>query len=83
MRFATELETHSFTTLNFNDFTGAQALDCFVKIRYRSPKIPCLARPAAPGLEVALKAPAYGIAKGQLAVFYDEFDRVLGSGFVG
>ncbi|HDX8145281.1 TPA: tRNA 2-thiouridine(34) synthase MnmA [Campylobacter fetus] len=77
-----ELSSFSFTTTNFNNFTDKNELECFVKIRYRSTPIPCLVSKLDDGTTVKLKDNAGGVASGQLAVFYDEFDRVLASGFI-
>lgn len=78
-----ELENYEFKTSNFNNFTDKDSFECFVKIRYRSEKLPCSVSKFESGLKVNLKQNnASGVASGQLAVFYDEFDRVLASGFI-
>lgn len=77
-----ELESFEFYTVNLNNFTANDEFDGFVKIRYRSKKIPCTVSKFQNGAKVVLKSNAGGVASGQLAVFYDEFDRVLGSGFI-
>lgn len=77
-----DLQNFSFKTLNFNNFIGKNEFESFVKIRYRSKKLPCKAKFDGTGLQVELMENAGAIASGQLAVFYDEFDRVLGSGFI-
>lgn len=77
-----ELESYDFETVNFNNFTSNDEFECFVKIRYRSPKIPCFVSKSGDGAKVSLKQNAGGVASGQLAVFYDEFDRVMASGFI-
>lgn len=78
-----ELACYSFSTANFNNFTDKAEIDCFVKVRYRSTPLACAIRPNdRGGVDVSLKSPAYGVAKGQLACFYDEESRVLASGFI-
>lgn len=78
-----ELACDEFKTGNFNNFTDKNELNCLVKIRYRSTPLPCNAlKNENGGLNVKLLSPAFGVAKGQLACFYDENERVLGSGFI-
>ncbi|WP_163248015.1 tRNA 2-thiouridine(34) synthase MnmA [Campylobacter fetus] len=77
-----ELESYNFETTNFNNFTQKNEFECFVKIRYRSPKIRCSVVKFESGSKVSLEQNAGGVASGQLAVFYDELDRVLASGFI-
>ena len=78
-----ELKNFEFKTKNLNNFTNLNEFNCLVKVRYRSKGLPCEARiNSNGGLDVKLKEPAFGIASGQLAVFYDEEKRVLASGFI-
>jgi len=56
--------------------TRAQA-----KLRYRSPSIAAEVEPTARGFGLTLDEPAYGVAKGQAAVLYDD-DAVVGVGRV-
>ena len=78
-----ELACYSFSTANFNNFTDKNEFDCFVKIRYRSTPLECsICQNERGGVNVELKSPAFGVAKGQLACFYDENERVLASGFI-
>ena len=56
--------------------TRAQA-----KLRYRSPAIAAEVEPSARGFGLTLDEPAYGVAKGQAAVLYDD-DAVVGVGRV-
>lgn len=73
-----------FQTSNLNEFINLNnEFECFAKIRYRSPKIKAKVQKLENGgAKVSLKNFASGIAAGQLAVFYDEKDRVLASGFI-
>lgn len=78
-----ELKTYNFQTTNFNDFIGLGDFEAFVKVRYRSNALPCFVKKQNDGgVSVELFEPAFGVASGQLAVFYDENKRVLGSGFI-
>jgi tRNA-specific 2-thiouridylase len=52
-----------------------------VKWRYRSPAAPARVAPTSGGFELALEAPAYGVAPGQAAVLY-EGEAVVGAGIV-
>jgi tRNA-specific 2-thiouridylase len=66
-------------------FTGAPPADCFnasVKIRYRTPDRPAMVRiTGARSARVDFEKPVWGVAPGQLAVFYDG-DRVIGGGTI-
>lgn len=77
-----DLSQNKFETTNFNAFVNLKEFTAGVKIRYRSPKINGNVKMAQNGAMIKLDEPAYGIASGQLAVFYDDKDRVLGSGFI-
>ncbi|WP_353662001.1 tRNA 2-thiouridine(34) synthase MnmA [Hydrogenimonas sp. SS33] len=57
-------------------------IECEVKIRYRTKKIPCrvIVDEEKRGV-VELKEPVYGVAAGQAAVFYDG-ERLLGGGWI-
>jgi tRNA-uridine 2-sulfurtransferase len=52
-----------------------------VKWRYRSPAVPAAVRGTDDGFELALDAPAYGVATGQTAVLYED-DVVVGAGLL-
>lgn len=79
-----ELLENEFETINLNEFLNlGDEFRAFAKIRYRSPKIKStIKKLASGGVKVILDEKVSGIASGQLAVFYDEFDRVLASGFI-
>ncbi len=57
------------------------ALRCTVKIRSTAREVACVVRPEGPGVSVVFDEPQFGVAPGQLAVFYDG-DRVLGSAWI-
>jgi tRNA-uridine 2-sulfurtransferase len=52
-----------------------------VKWRYRSPAVPAAVQGTDDGFELALDAPAYGVAAGQTAVLYED-DVVVGAGLL-
>ncbi|MCX2682592.1 tRNA 2-thiouridine(34) synthase MnmA [Campylobacter sp. MIT 21-1685] len=77
-----ELQTKEFSLKNINLFVEADELDCEVKIRYRSKSTPCkVAINTDKSAKIILNEPVYGLASGQMAVFYDN-DRVIASGFI-
>jgi tRNA-specific 2-thiouridylase len=51
------------------------------KLRYRSAPIPASVIPTADGFRLALDEPAYGVARGQVAVLYED-DAVVGAGVI-
>jgi len=56
---------------------------CAVQIRHHAPAAPAWIEPAGHGATlVRLDQPAFGVAPGQAAVFYDSDDRVLGGGWI-
>ena len=77
-----DLECYGFKTRNFNNFTPQKEFESLVKIRYRSKPIPCIVRQEGNGATIELKGNAGAVASGQLAVFYDNDQRVLASGFI-
>jgi tRNA-uridine 2-sulfurtransferase len=52
-----------------------------VKVRHRSPAIPCGVEPLPHGFQLRLDGPAYGVAAGQAAVLYEQ-DAVVGAGLI-
>lgn len=51
------------------------------KLRYRSPSAPASVETAGRGFRLLLDSPAYGVARGQAAVLYEE-DAVVGAGLI-
>ena len=59
------------------------ALRCAVQIRHHALAAPAWIEPGADGAAlVRLDEPAFGVAPGQAAVFYDGDDRVIGGGWI-
>ena len=52
------------------------------KLRYRSPAVGAAVEPAGTGFRLTLDEPAYGVARGQAAVLYDDDGLVVGSGLI-
>jgi tRNA-specific 2-thiouridylase len=75
------LNVDKFKVVALNMFIDAPKIDCFVKIRYKSPKVPCIVNIENTTATIELKESVQGLAPGQAAVFYDN-DRVIGSGWI-
>ena len=58
------------------------ALRCAVQIRHHALAAPAWIEPDRDGAVVRLDQPAYGVAPGQAAVFYDADERVIGGGWI-
>ncbi|MEB2804174.1 tRNA 2-thiouridine(34) synthase MnmA [Campylobacter upsaliensis] len=77
-----ELKTKEFKLENINLFIDKKVFNCEVKIRYRSKSVPCeVLIDENLNAQISLKEPVYGLASGQMAVFYEE-DKVIASGFI-
>jgi len=76
-----ELNVLRFKVEELNMFINDTCFDASVKIRYRSPKIPCSVLIEGDSAIVTLKEHVQGLAPGQAAVFYDE-NHVIGSGWI-
>ncbi|WP_300691245.1 MULTISPECIES: tRNA 2-thiouridine(34) synthase MnmA [Helicobacter] len=88
-----ELATYQVRAINFSVpkemFAEQQALECEVKIRYKSHKVKArvqLIQEDSEGkkqeiLLANLQEPAFGVASGQALVLYED-DKVLGGGFI-
>jgi tRNA (5-methylaminomethyl-2-thiouridylate)-methyltransferase len=62
---------------------GAAPLRCAVQIRHHAEAAPAWVEPSADGSTlVRFDEPAFGVAPGQVAVFYALDDRVLGGGWI-
>jgi len=76
-----KLEKCSFKVKECNLFDLLDEFDCEVKVRYRTTAIRCHVTIEGDRANVELKEPVYGLAKGQIAAFYDG-DRLLGGGVI-
>ncbi len=75
------LEINEVKAENLNMYIDDIEFDCTVKLRYRSKSIPCYVKIENNQATISLKEPAFGVAAGQLAVFYDD-QKVIGSGWI-
>ncbi|MCH9812348.1 MAG: tRNA 2-thiouridine(34) synthase MnmA [Epsilonproteobacteria bacterium] len=75
------LNVKAFEVIDLNMFIDTQTFESSVKIRYRSPKIPCEVTIDGKNATVKLYEDVQGLAPGQAAVFYDE-EKVIGSGWI-
>jgi tRNA-specific 2-thiouridylase len=66
---------------NLNMFISDSEFDCTVKLKYRTISTPCKVKIENNKATIKLQEPAYGVASGQLAVFYDG-QKVIGSGWI-
>lgn len=75
------LEINEVEVDNLNMYIDDKEFTCTVKLRYRSISTPCKVRIEDEKAYINLDQAAFGVADGQLAVFYDN-DKVLGSGWI-
>jgi len=75
------LEVNSVIAENPNMYIDKEEFDCTVKLRYRSVSIPCNVKIENNSVQINLKEPAFGVASGQLAVFYDK-QKLIGSAWI-
>lgn len=66
---------------NLNMFVDFKEFECSVKLRYRSVASKCFVKISQNSAKIELYEKAYGVAVGQVAVFYDG-SKILGSGFI-
>ncbi len=76
-----DLEINEVEVNNLNMYIKEKEFICSVKLRYRSFSTPCKVRIKDNKAYINLNEAAFGVADGQLAVFYDN-DKVLGSGWI-
>jgi tRNA-uridine 2-sulfurtransferase len=76
-----DLQVNKVTINKLNMFIGEKKFTSTVKLRYRSSLTQCDVKIDGDEACITLKEPAYGVASGQIAVFYDG-DRVVGSGII-
>ena len=75
------LEVNEVVGNNLNMFIDDKEFSCSVKLRYRSVSIPCKVKIENQKAYITLEEPAFGVAAGQLAVFYDG-QKVIGSAWI-
>ncbi len=76
------LEINEVEVENLNMFIDEKEFDCTVKLRYRAMSSNCHVKIENNNKAyIILKEPAFGVAAGQLAVFYKD-EKVLGSGWI-
>ncbi len=75
------LEINNVEIKNLNMFIQEKKFSCTVKLRYRSTSTPCDVIIYNNTATITLKEPAFGVASGQLAVFYDG-EKIIGSGWI-
>ncbi|WP_108062020.1 tRNA 2-thiouridine(34) synthase MnmA [Poseidonibacter lekithochrous] len=75
------LEINEVIANNLNMYIEKKEFDCTVKLRYRSNSIPCKIKIEDSKASISLEEPAFGVAAGQLAVFY-EGQKVIGSAWI-
>ncbi len=75
------LEINEVEVENLNMFITEPSFSCTVKLRYRSVSIPCRVKIEGNKAKITLEEPAFGVASGQLAVFYNN-QKVLGSAWI-
>lgn len=76
-----QLEVNEVIGNKLNMYIDDLKFSCGVKLRYRSTTSPCEVKIVNNKAIIKLKEPAFGVASGQLAVFYDN-DKVIGSAFI-
>ena len=76
-----KLEENNFKLKQVNLFDELKEFECSVKVRYRTTAVPCYVSIDKDKATVTLKEPVFGLAKGQVAAFYDN-DKLLGGGVI-
>lgn len=76
-----ELAVSHIKIRDINLFEELESFDCEVKVRYRTKAVVATVTIDGEFGEIELHEPVYGVAKEQVAVFYDE-DRLLGGGII-
>ena len=75
------LEVNEVIAKDLNMFIDETEFSCAVKLRYRSTSTPCDVKIENGKAYITLKESAFGVAAGQLAVFYDG-QKVIGSAWI-
>jgi tRNA-specific 2-thiouridylase len=76
-----KLEVDAFEAKQINLFEGKKEFDCKVKVRYRTKAVACRVTIENERAKVSLEEPVFGLAKGQIAAFY-EGHKLIGGGVI-
>jgi len=76
-----KLEENAFEVKQINLFKELSDFDCTVKVRYRTSAVPCHVSIKEGRAKVILNEPVFGLAKGQIAAFYEN-NKLLGGGVI-
>jgi tRNA-specific 2-thiouridylase len=76
-----QLEEHEFEVKQINLFKEVTDFKCTVKVRYRTTAVPCHVVINGDRAKVVLDQPVFGLAKGQIAAFYED-DKLIGGGVI-
>ncbi|MEN8727391.1 MAG: tRNA 2-thiouridine(34) synthase MnmA [Sulfurovum sp.] len=76
-----KLEENEFEVKQINLFKELTEFDCMVKVRYRTSAVPCHVIINDGRAKVMLQESVFGLAKGQIAAFY-EGDKLIGGGVI-
>ena len=76
-----QLEEHEFEVKQINLFKELSDFNCTVKVRYRTTAVPCHVVINGDRAKVVLDEPVFGLAKGQIAAFYED-DKLIGGGVI-
>ena len=76
-----KLEADAFEAKQINLFLEKKEFDCKVKVRYRTKAVSCHVIIENERAKVILNEPVFGLAKGQIAAFYDE-NKLIGGGVI-
>ncbi len=76
-----KLEESTFEVKQINLFEKLIDFHCDVKVRYRTAAVPAHVMISGEKATVELEQPVFGLAKGQIAAFYDG-ERLLGGGVI-
>ena len=76
-----KLEVNAFEVKQINLFKELIEFECYVKVRYRTQAVPCHVKIEGNMASVTLHEPVFGLAKGQIAAFY-EGKKMLGGGVI-
>lgn len=76
-----DLAVYKVEINNLNMYIDDNEFECGVKLRYRANMVPCRVKIQNDHAFIELLEPVYGVAAGQVAVFYEN-EKVLGSGWI-